>query len=935
MRSFWIILLGFAAVSAVALGQDVRLSSDPINYLLATDLRIQSAASIGPTTLAVWGTAVAGPQQPAGVQGALRFQLLRGGTPVGTQGTLNAPQASPYGVVRVLDLLDRYVVLWNDRRAGAEGIYAQVVDTAGNVVAGELQLSSGAMPADSLVWRIHSSSGWVVVWQDSSAGGSLKEIKMDDAGNPTSSPTLLRAGAHRRGVQFADIPGLLLLQDNGQAAVAFWSDKGVDARPIPAGRFSGPYHLSRDSSLLVLKDSTLAFYDSFFDSVPAKSLAIPFGPGLLPGTQTVVKDDTGGISIIYMRERVGLLDVFYFSHIYRQWIVGDTLGKRDTLAVLKYLDDPHSGFAGFRTKFNWATIDKGFSNTTLITVKFWEEEIYNSVLYNRLPRYSTFALASNGAFIGSYQNAPLPLSLRRLGIGGSPVERRLFDTISSITVVASGTEQTVAAMVAEQVINIPQLCPNVMEREGALLVTYDQSEKKATYPLGVWNTRATPPLQMLPSLSIETYNNYIPTKSDLSQAQLLNGMDHTVLLHNLYERKETAQHGHPTSISYKGWHRYYAATDSGWRMMAQFYHVAGEMVGISSSRLSFYGLDFQFDPEQQRFYGSELLELDKSFLPIDSNRFVYAADRYGTIQWKVVDAPQVYHGHGNDSVKAIIPIGEQEFLAVYPASQRHLKDTVVIAQASFHPAGPKVKYQRYVALRNKRYLRCYSTEAAPTTVQLEVFSHSGKLLDSTSLQFSVPLPRIAIVQNPTDRSLALLYGGAGGAKLTLLSERLRVQQTIDAGNLPLQDSPISSTRDTVGLVAGVFRNDTLFAVWEDLRNGASDIYGTAWQVPATMTAPILPPPAAAIAPTQAVAITAIAPIPCNDQLTVQHHLSEGGMVTFSIMDEMGKVVKQFSKKLPQGLSESTLATDDLFPGTYAVKISSQHGESIMRFLVVR
>lgn len=932
MRSFWIVLLGFAAVSAVALGQDVRLSSDPINYLLATDLRIQSAANIGSTTLAVWGTAVAGPQ-PAGVQGALRFQLLRGGTPVGTQGTLNAPQASPYGVVRVLDLLDRYVVLWNDRRAGAEGIYAQVVDTAGNVVAGELQLSSGAMQADSLVWRLRSSTGWVVVWQDSSAGGSLKEIRLDDAGNPTSSPTLLRAGAHRRGVQFADIPGLLLLRDNGQAAVAFWSDNGVDARPIPAGRFAGSYHLNRDSSLLVLKDSTLAFYDSFFDSVPAKSLVIPFGPGLLPGTQTVVKDDTGGISIIYMRERVGLMDVFYFSHIYRQWIVGDTLGKRDTLAVLKYLDYTNGGFTGYRTKFERASIEQGADNLAIVTVQFVEEEIRNYMPYKRVPKFLMFG--HSGKLIGPFRDTVVPFPLRRLGIGGSPVERRLFDTISSIAVVASGTEQTVAATVAGRVINIPQLRPNVMEREGALLVTYDQSEKKATYPLGIWNTRATPPLQMLPSLNIPTYHTVDIDKTYHSATAVLHHMNNTVVEHNFVRSVYSDERGSTPTTTYTGEYKYYVAADTGWSKIISFSASATDWYGIHRAELLVKALEFQYDPEQKMLYGCELIQEDPlPTIPTSQRRHIYAVNSKGKLQWQINNTPAVVAGY-RDSLKAIIPIGEQEFLAVYPASQRHLKDTVVIAQASFHPAGPKVKYQGYLALRNKRYLRCYSTEAAPTTVQLEVFSHSGKLLDSTSLQLGVPLPRIAIAQNPTDRSLALLYGGAGGAKLTLLSERLRVQQNIDAGNLPLQDSPISATRDTVGLVAGVFRNDTLFAVWEDLRNGASDIYGTGWQVPATMTAPILPPPAAAIAPTQAVVITAVAPIPCNDQLTVQHHLSEGGMATFSIMDEMGKIVKQFSKKLPQGLSESTLATDDLFPGTYAVKISSQHGASIMRFLVVR
>ncbi len=97
----------------------------------------------------VWGTAVA-KQQAAGVQGVLRFQLLRDTVPIGLQRTLHNAEAMPYQVVRVLDLLDRYLVVWNDRRESDRGIYAQIVDTAGNLVSGEVKLGDGAIQADHL-----------------------------------------------------------------------------------------------------------------------------------------------------------------------------------------------------------------------------------------------------------------------------------------------------------------------------------------------------------------------------------------------------------------------------------------------------------------------------------------------------------------------------------------------------------------------------------------------------------------------------------------------------------------------------------------------------------------------------------------------------------------------------------------------------------------
>lgn len=932
IRAFFVAATLILVAVMVGRGQDVQLSPEPASYLLAAELRIQSAATIGATTLVVWGTAVA-KQQAAGVQGVLRFQLLRDTVPIGLQRTLHNAEAMPYQVVRVLDLLDRYLVVWNDRRESDRGIYAQIVDTAGNLVSGEVKLGDGAIQADSLLWRLRSATGWVVVWQESSAGGSLQEIRLDEQGNVTGKPTMLAAGAFCQGQQFSAMPNLLLLKDQSGSVSAFWSDSGTAPHQLPSDNFKGSYYLDAEGSLLVLKDSTLSFYNSFADTIPTKNLRLSFGPNLLRGTQTVMKDDTGGISVFYMRERIQQIDVFYTSHIYRQVIQGDTLGKKDTIAVLKFLDYTNGGLSGYRTKFDMASISQGFNNTTLVTVRFIEEEIQNYMPYRRLPKFVTFA--HSNVFIGPFQNSALPNSLRRLGINGPPTERRKFDTVSSVSLMISGGEHTVTATIAGDAINTPQEFPNVMEREGKLLVTYKQPEDKARYTIGVWNTATPSALRMLRPLDIPVYDNFPSAAENYrSEVRVLNGMNNTILQNFIYQRKETQTHGQPTTISYQGEDRYYVATDTGWCLSIKFAHAAFEMVGIRTDRLSMHGLGFQFEPEQKYIYGCEVLGSDPP-VPVDSGRFTYAMDSKGEVKWNIPDAPKNLRYGSYDSMNAIIPIAEKEFLAVYPASQQRLNDTAVIAQSFLPPLKREMDYQRYLGLRNKRYLRYYSTQSAPNTLWLDIFSHSGKLLDSTSLQFNIPASKIAIAQNPTDRSLALLYGGVGGAKLTLLSEQLRVQQDMDAGNVLLQNYPVSATRDTVGLVAGMFRNDTLFVVWEDFRNGKPDIYSTGWQVPKNMVAPILPPPPVVISTGQPIAIIAAAPIPCNDQIIIQHQLAESGVVVFDVLDELGKNVKQITKKLPQGLSESQLTTHDLFPGIYVLRISSQHGEAVTRFLVVR
>jgi hypothetical protein len=86
-------------ISPFALAQqpDVRVSPDePMSYDLPAEIQIQSAATIGSRTLAVWGTTVNDPD--SGVVHALVMQMLEDTALLGQQRRFSSREARPYGV---------------------------------------------------------------------------------------------------------------------------------------------------------------------------------------------------------------------------------------------------------------------------------------------------------------------------------------------------------------------------------------------------------------------------------------------------------------------------------------------------------------------------------------------------------------------------------------------------------------------------------------------------------------------------------------------------------------------------------------------------------------------------------------------------------------------------------------------------------------------
>ncbi|MGE3800928.1 MAG: hypothetical protein AB7H80_07905, partial [Candidatus Kapaibacterium sp.] len=137
--------------------RDVRITEDIRELNLREDIRIQAAAELNGTRLVVWGTTVSGTANT--LRNALVFDAGSG------QQILHSKEAEPYGQVAIALLGDRFLLLWNDRRAGGEGIYGRTILEDGSFGGEEYLFSGGGRLVDRVYWQTHSGGG-TVLWND-------------------------------------------------------------------------------------------------------------------------------------------------------------------------------------------------------------------------------------------------------------------------------------------------------------------------------------------------------------------------------------------------------------------------------------------------------------------------------------------------------------------------------------------------------------------------------------------------------------------------------------------------------------------------------------------------------------------------------------------------------------------------------------------------
>jgi hypothetical protein len=238
------------------------------------------------------------------------------------------------------------------------------------------------------------------------------------------------------------------------------------------------------------------------------------------------------------------------------------------------------------------------------------------------------------------------------------------------------------------------------------------------------------------------------------------------------------------------------------------------------------------------------------------------------------------------------------------------REQTTIAEYTFTTSGPDARYQR---LRGPYFLRFFWTDASGSELALELYTIGGELIATTNIHLLSRSGDWMAVQNPSDSSLTIVYGDSSGVHATYLDKRLKVL----GANIN-----VSATRQPIGNPAAVWRNDTLFAVWQDNRNGNADIYGN-WikRVAMLSTVPATP---------QTAPEFTLQPNPARDRVRVTLPSSQGAEL--EVVDMLGKVVQ--TTTVSEGRSAVDVHLDGLSAGVYLVRYRSANNALLLRPLVV-
>jgi hypothetical protein len=196
-----------------------------------------------------------------------------------------------------------------------------------------------------------------------------------------------------------------------------------------------------------------------------------------------------------------------------------------------------------------------------------------------------------------------------------------------------------------------------------------------------------------------------------------------------------------------------------------------------------------------------------------------------------------------------------------------------------------------------------------------------------------------IVESPIDSSIHIIWTADDGIRLTRFDRYL---------NVAVIDSLISSGPGKLN-PAAVFRHDTLFVVWQEERNGPSDIYATTWRArllrgippavhdtttPSDTLGPPPEPPAPG-SPRGAVAITAITPNPADRVATFFIDLAEPGDAVAEILDMTGQVLIRREKTFDVASGRWDIDISDLASGLYVIAVRTGNGVAMTKLVVIR
>jgi hypothetical protein len=882
--------------------QDQRVSIEPTTTVLPEEIRIQAAASIGSNTLVVWGGNRAHGRDTA--ISNLQAQLLRDTVVQGSPRQIHSDEARPFGYVSVVPFDDRYLVLWNDRRPEQSGVYMRWVDSDGSTMGSE-EIFSGALATATSI-RVFRTSSHTLIFHtvpsgSQTAGLYLRRYLHD--GSAAGAEELIAQGTGIGVERLAGFEDLFVVR-SGSSIRVFSDIGGFESRTVPAGRFDRPWYLGTDSLFVTLVDTTLHYYTSLFAPTPFRSVTIPALRDIDSHTAVLTRDGNR-IQITYpgLEARWELIMTVIRIVIDAN---GD-ISPPDTLH--RYVYWPASTSYVERVGIGPTVVTRYCGNIYDVRLNFWSRN-YDS--RNRLTSEGAWDWGFTVGEHGDYQveenrevkrKPPVvPCFDASLALMQHAVTRRSAINTSTVSI-STRTLPQVGSRINGFAVHVEQGIPNIFRRDGRLMTTWRQGGEYPPNILAEWKPR-------------EEITSLISSSPSL--ANPLKGLTTTLL--PLIEN--WTDHSYEPAVNISRSTLY--MVDSQWSYR----------YGYNSDRAT---LRVWTTPDQNRnesvvvaylpsLLGFAALWIDSSGVTARSTNLYMSVNQYPRLELLSV------------------PVDSLSLLVYRENSRQFFEIRNGIVRDSF-AIDLVENYGIQVRRLYGSHFLCFNPAFNANDPVATIYSLKGTKEYARRLPVDRSYTHPFIVESPVDSTIHILWESNKGVRLTRLDKYLRVL---------VRDSLISQTQDTVRSPAGVFRNDTLFVVWQDFRNRTTDIYGTAFVAhrvvavpPDTTTAregttsygtilPIAawPPPERPIR-LKPVTIAAVTPNPADNVATFFVELAEPGDAIAEIRDMTGQVLIRREKSFDMDSGRWDIDIDDLTSGMYILSVRSGGGIDTRKLVVVK
>ena len=865
---------------------DRMVSVEPMTRELPEEIRIQSAASISNVTLALWGANL--PEGTDSAVSTLVFQMLRDSVALGTPLQAHSAEARPSRFCTVIPFDDRFLLLWNDRRIGAPGIYARWVDAGGGFIGDEELFSRGVIVDPNGIRTYRTTAGVMVIWsdfRDSVQGLYLKRMTSDGAF--AEQEQRIGEGKIEAVVGLGDLVELTGIRE-GTVMRVLRPDGRFDARTIPAGRFTGGYYLGTDSSMAVLKDTILTFYASMFDTMAARSVIVPLLRGIPPLTAALTRDISGGIAITYsfaITAAPGTSGAMIVNRV----VVEASAGVARRLDSVYFFN--YSQVSQTRTEVKPAVVVRGCGNGI---------RLYQNILFLNVDRTGfaygshsqdwSYNIGSDGAYSRINPITPVAPCFTIDGANGlRPILRRGSKDTGIVELFLPGVTRVLRGSVNSYRQDVVQSMPNIFRRNQDLVVTWLQPGTAAPNVLARWNP---------------ANNSTVISATSTLVGNHLRMMNTTAVVRNehwVYHGTTLEDFGRITI----------QIVDSQWtqRVMDEYGSPYSQSWSVSDPNRN---ESIVFRLARESSYALQGVWTDSNGFPRQSisarlHNIAFMLDSTTIVVYSPQVARRFYHMRGGTYVDSFDV--ERELWSRTPFRRLY---------------GP-------------RFLNITVSDSL-LDARLEIFSLRGVREVGGVMQGSRGYRDPVIVESPIDSSIHIIWTADDGIRLTRLDRYL---------NIAVRDSLISSGPGKLN-PAAVFRHDTLFVVWQEERNGPSDIYATTWTAPLlrgtpprvedTSSSPDTPEPlptTAVTGHTAMVAISAITPNPADQIATLFIELAEPADAVAEILDMTGQVLIRRQKRFDRDSGRWDIDISDLTSGLYIIAVHADGDVALTKLLVMQ